>query len=184
VHLACRQCAELAFSVENFERKLAVALRVEVPAGLESRILLNCFIQARRFRRRWQFAGVAMAASMLLAVGVTSWVLLGQRAPSPSPQRWLFRHIEEEPAALSASLEVKEDYVRSLFEQFGGELMGSLGLVTYSGKCAARKGDGIHLVLRGERGPVTVIVMPGEHVEQREAIHSDHLGMPAIGWPF
>jgi hypothetical protein len=41
--------------------------------------------------------------------------------------------------------------------------------VRYAGVCDIRRRPGAHLVLAGERGPVTVLLMPDERVSQRTA---------------
>jgi len=42
--------------------------------------------------------------------------------------------------------------------------------VTAAVPCWIRKGRGMHLVMWGENGPVTVLLMPGEHVAKPQAV--------------
>jgi hypothetical protein len=47
-------------------------------------------------------------------------------------------------------------------QTIGVTLRGDLGEVHYAGLCKMRRGLGAHLVLAGDHGPVTLLVMPEE----------------------
>lgn len=60
--------------------------------------------------------------------------------------------------------------LKDLFETVDTELQGNLGLIHYAGTCHIRKHDGVHLVMQGEIGPVTVLFMPGEEITRSSDI--------------
>ncbi|MFW2439606.1 MAG: DUF3379 family protein [Arenicellales bacterium] len=42
----------------------------------------------------------------------------------------------------------------------------NIGKLNYANNCQIRKNTGAHLIVNGENGPVTVLVMPGEHIDE------------------
>ena len=74
-------------------------------------------------------------------------------------------HIEEEAASLLTSDYIGSDRLHSLLAPFGLKQLASLGEVRYAGVCIIGKRKGIHLVVRGETQPVTLILLPGERIK-------------------
>ncbi len=166
----CPTCGSLALGVEQFDRTLHEAVNVEVPEALQSRILLRRSIGENHIyqqRRRWV---LAVAASVFLTVGVLFAVL--QLPETPALGQVALAHIDGEPDALIAREEVGNAVLKDLFDGFGIELKGGLGKVTHATRCQIREAQGAHLVLTGSKGPVTLLVMPGEYVGER-AVFSD-----------
>lgn len=150
-----RQCQRQA---RQFDEQLRFALQqVEVPDGLNGRLLLGTGLKARqRIRRRW-VAGFAMAASLLLSVGLL-------RTPGTAPadfQQLALNHVYDEMHHLEhASSPVSASLVGSLFEQLGGRLKGSLGEIRFAFMCPTPQGQGLHLIADNAAGRVTVLYVP------------------------
>lgn len=168
----CPDCAQLASRLENFEQRLRSALEVDPPENLVGRLLMRQSIapSRRQGRRRW-WPALSWAAALLLAVGVTFTML--HRPDEQALDRLVVRHIEQEPHSLLARRALPpDDYLPVLFAS-RIQLSGELGEVVYAKICPMRDGTGAHLVLVGERGPVTVLVMPGEQIEGRVQVRHD-----------
>jgi hypothetical protein len=135
----------------RFEALLGRALAVE-PASPEAR-------PAARPWRGW-LAGAGIAAAVV--VGFAAW--LGVRdvgAPLPAA---VVNHIVHEPASLEPGRpEVPAAEFDELLRRAGGRLDAPVGDVTYAALCPFRGRTVAHFVVRGENGPVTVLLLP--HVE-------------------
>ena len=163
----CGECNRQHRHALQFEDQLFRAMHVEPPADMESRILRAVQRERPRRRRVPDSLWLAAAASVLLLVG--AWALLSSHwspVASDSSQRisQVLGHIEHEPEALASRDTVAPAALQSLFTQFGATLTGDLGRISHATRCPMRLQDGIHLVLEGRRGPVTVLLMPGDYL--------------------
>lgn len=163
----CAECNREHRHALRFEEELFRAMRVEPPEDLESR-LLRAVRPGRPHRRRIRDSlWLASAATVLLLAGAGVW-LSPQWNPFPSEDSRLvsriLEHIDDEPEALVASDVIPPATLQSLFTEFGATLTGNLGRVTHATRCPMRLQDGIHLVLKGRHGPVTVLIMPGDRL--------------------
>ena len=170
----CKACASFASQSLRFERLLKQAFKTEVPENLASRILLRHSFQARRTQLSWRRHAYALAASIVLSVGlVGGFVLHMQRGPSLGEA--VVSHVNEELFALTASGPVGEEELQALIKPVGLELTGYIGNVTFATLCVVRGKITGHLVMEGEKAPVTVLLMPNERVKERSVIREDHL---------
>ena len=70
-----------------------------------------------------------------------------------------------------------------LKQEFGMEIDDAIGILKFQKRCFFRKGPGVHLVLRGARGSVDVLIMDGEYVCQRIVTGNDSLDCRLIPCP-
>ncbi len=173
---SCGECAREAERMTRFEEALRRAVNVRPPEGLEARILLAQSFDDRRrplgVRSRW----LTMAAALLMAVGVAGW--LGYRwdvyfGEPPGLGRVVLNHVNDELHYLHADQDVQRARLGQLFAHFGARLRGDIGYVSYATRCHIRRHAGVHLVLPGQEGPVTVLFMPDEHRSGPEHIRSE-----------
>ena len=59
-----------------------------------------------------------------------------------------------------------------LLSQFGAELDRAVGRVSYASVCRIGRQTGVHVVVPGQQGPVTILIMPGEYVMRRSQVRS------------
>lgn len=182
----CAACAGFAAEQARFEDHLGEALRVEVPAGLHARLVLNQSLhQSRRIRT------LAIAATVLLTVALAGgWWL---RPLNPPLDRTVIAHIEEERDLLALRDRVPDARVAQLSQAVGMPLQGSVGEVRHAGICIIGKHHGGHLVLAGTKGPVTVLLLPGESIARRKSfegggfegilVPTGYGGMAIVGQP-
>lgn len=108
--------------------------------------------------KRWVQA--ATAAAIVLATAL--WV--GVREPSPLPAD-VMAHVHHEPGALvRTDRPVPAPEMEEVLRQAGAEMTQPVGLVTYVKLCPFRGRMVAHFVVQGERGPVTVLLLPHENV--------------------
>jgi len=166
----CAACRSYAERGSAFEDSLRDAMSVEVPADLLPDIMLQQAISAEQSPRRhcietpawWARPPLALAAS-LLVVALAGWLGLqwfGSTELSFPDE--VIAHIEHEIEHLHEAGEVGDAKVAALIGSFGGHVEEGLGKVSYAGSCTIRNRKGLHMVLDGDRGPVTVFYIPGE----------------------
>ena len=167
----CQSCATFRHDQLDFEQHLRSAVNIDIPEGLQSRILLrqSTIVAQRDVYRRRLFA---LAASFILAITV----IIGLQ-PQDSTQpvnEIVLKHIYDEPEHLYGNLHVKQAELNKVLAAIGINASNTLGLVNYAGGCAIRDKDkGAHIVLQGEKGPVTVLFMPNEAVAMRTRVQDE-----------
>ena len=160
---SCEACAQFARRARGFEHKLAAALRLPIPENLTSRVLMKQSFEPSSAPRRWLVR--TLAASLVLAVGVVTGISLGQRPP-PLGQE-LARIIAEEAYALEPTAPISLSRIQLALNPLGISMEHEVGTVTFASPCVVRGKLAGHLVIRGEKAPITVMVMPREPLDAR-----------------
>jgi hypothetical protein len=159
----CPACSAFAQRHREFEAPLESALQIEVPQGLASRILLAQSLAQRSRWRAWQRPVYALAASVLLVLGITARLWLA----GPSLEQAVLAHVHDELQHLAEQRTVPVADINRVMADFDRRVHAGLGTVHYAGRCAIRRHPGAHLVVAGDKGPVTILFMPGEKVAGR-----------------
>lgn len=159
----CASCAEFARRTRSQEALLRALLNeVSPPPELSDRIqLATSFEKPSVLRaRRW----IPVAASVLLVVATISmgmFISQLERRAMPIADSVL-DHMHDEIHHLHEVRTVKAAQLSHLFDRFGAVVKGDLGPINFAAECLMRQKNGIHLVLPGKLGPVTVFFMPNE----------------------
>jgi hypothetical protein len=154
----CGACARAAADALAFEHRLRAALADEVEeAGITRRP--GAVVSARGWRP------LLLAVFPLLLISV--WIGLRGSAPAIDWERLVIDHIQTEPSHLRTAAPVPWRRVQVLLRGLGIEAPSWLGPVTYAGRCLIGPRPGIHLVVPGKRGAVTLLLLPGA-VARRE----------------
>jgi len=170
---ACPACADAVERSAHFERRLREAINTDVPENLASRILLKQSFEPRAARPWWRKRRVyALAASLLLVLG-----LVGLQLSSHVQERRLSEEfvalVNGAPDALTPSKPVSSREISATLEPAGLDLQGSIGNVTFAGRCLVRGKISGHIVVQGETAPVTVFLIREQLVASRAVINSD-----------
>ncbi len=157
---ACQAVYAESLAMERQLGRLGQLGWERTPAGLRERLLAegqsSARIQARTHRR-----GIGLVAS-LMVIGVLYLYLPKQAEPLASD---ILDHVYGE---LNHLREVQPNASARLAAILNsqGQPFQALGLpVSYAGRCSVRNKPGLHFVLSGQQGPITVLVMPGQYVE-------------------
>ena len=156
----------------HFDERLRFALqKVDVPEGLNGRIMLCTGLRSqRRNRQRW-IAGFAVAASVLLSLGI--WLKPELKTGGDFQQLALnhvyheMDHLEHPPGGVSSSL------VSNLFQQVGGQFKGRIGEVQFAFMCPTPQGDALHLVADNAAGRVTLLYVPDANEDTQALAFAD-----------
>lgn len=137
---------------------------LEEPAGLQSRIVLAATARAGA-RRRWY----AIAAGAVAGLAVSFGLLFGDGEQTLHDS--VVDHIYHEASLLVPTTEVvAQPKLVAVLERAGVRLVGDPGAVSYAGLCYFRGRLVPHMVVHGDSGPVTVLVLPHERVDAPVAI--------------
>ena len=163
-HVAeCATCTGFLAEQRAFEQKLMRAATVEAPAHLRERIVLRQTVHRARGLRVLRHA-----AALAVVVGGTLGVLTWRESTAEA----VVDHIVAEPDHLRAQSRVDARTAYAVLLRVGLTLRGDLGEVRYAENCPIGRALGAHLVLAGQRGPVTVLVLPDRPVPARQMLHA------------
>lgn len=171
--------------MKQFDRSLKRAMQVEVPAGLAERILLRQAMQQDsdtqndmppsrplgtapvKIRASTSWRQIALAASVAFLLGMsTRWISLPETTPAAlSLAQVAMAHVYgEAPFIQGIDERVNLQSINAKLEMYGATLKEMDGLkVTYVNHCSFYQGPALHMVIRGEMGPVTLFIVP-KHV--------------------
>jgi hypothetical protein len=115
-------------------------------------------------------AFLAIAATVVLAAFI-GFRMLGSGIEPQSLADELLAHIDHEPGALRiTSMAVTDARLESVVPAHIAHLGHDAGLITYAQSCKIRGRDVPHLVIQGEHGPVTILLMPDEMISDPQVI--------------
>jgi hypothetical protein len=167
----CPECSQYVAQVDQFESKLANTLKVDVPEGLAYRILLTQNITSQRANKmaRRRFYGIAASVMFTLTL-VAGLIYFNQ--PYSLDQVALL-HVKNEQYHLNDRDNVQLAALNRILSPLNLKLSNSIGTINYAGACKIRNNRGGHIVLQGKNAPITLLLMPGEYVAQKETVKGD-----------
>lgn len=176
--------ARLAAESAAFEDTLRKALEVPVPDKLAEEILLRQRMESGSSRRKMPVF-LAAAAALVLAIGVSLFVVLDSEVPGQHDLAdYLAWHWElDGPAAMNTSHHQPSDaeQIHRIFADLGVHvehaLMDSIRLAKF---CPTPDGAGAHVVLETDQGPVTMFYMPRSQAPDAPRLVELPDGM--VGW--
>ncbi|WP_456380817.1 DUF3379 family protein [Thiolapillus sp.] len=162
---SCAHCAREWQQAREFEQMLQAAISVQPENELRAKQPLGR--PAQRRRQIW-----LKAVSVLLLVGVTvaGFNLAQQMFAGDNLPQLVVRHIQKEPEMLNSRQAMNRMELLEALSPLGFELVELPAEVTAAIPCWIRKRRGMHLVMQGGDGPVTVLLMPGEYAQQKQAV--------------
>lgn len=176
--LQCASCREFRTAMQSLDADIAAALKVRVPKlqlpELESIDTGNVTgIEPRKSPSKYGW--LALAASVTLAAFL-SIRLIGGSISHDSLAEEVLAHLDHEPAALQVTDNaVTNARLASVVPTSIARMDHSAGLITYAQTCIINGRQVPHLVVQGERGPVTILLMPEESVDQAETLDGDNI---------
>lgn len=182
----CPDCTELLRKVMLLEQRLNAALAVTVPAVVTDTPLADFAtpsadvvadnVVALAKRKKWQ-APVWFAAAACVAL-VALFVLRQPELPAAADGAALAAavvdHVEHEWGEMRViDTAVGQDKIRAVLSPVGSTLDAGAPLVSYVKSCVINGQLVPHLVMQGQNGPVTVLLMPSERVDGPISIMRD-----------
>jgi len=174
-HLSeCDSCQAYRHEMLALDEKIRRALSLNVPElnmpelpEIETSNVVSLSSRRRFSPPTW----FAMAATVVVAaligirfVGVDNQTLASE----------VLAHLDGEPHSLIITdVEVSDEQLRSVVSANIGSMDRSAGLITYARSCEINGRDVPHLVIQGERGPVTILLMPEEKISAALPLEGD-----------
>lgn len=168
----CESCSAYRAEIQALDLTIARALAIDVPElkipdlppiGEEDGNVVN--LPFRRVSKITTPAWIGIAASFALAA-VIGMQFVGN---GPSHDQLLaaqvLAHLDHEPWAVKVTnVAVSEERLAQVVNPGVGTMDRDIGLVTYAQTCIINGRIIPHLVIQGEKGPITLLLMPDEMV--------------------
>ena len=172
----CSECRTYRDEMRALDVSIGRALALEVPdlilpdlPDLENVVSLS---DRRRLSMPTWFA---MAATILLAVFFSVRFAGDDSVDHESLAAEVLAHVTHEPSALRVTdVAVSDDHLHEIVPANIAELDESAGLITYAASCPINGRNVPHLVIQGQQGPITIILMPDEKISSAIALNDEN----------
>lgn len=167
----CEACAARALEAEKFEKLLVTALNPTPPADLTQRILESTVSKPEQsVMQRWR--PLLVAASVFLVIGLLAVGIVPRLTSPPALQQsMVISYLDGERPALRAEEDDAVDRAEldRMLQVVGARLktQADLGQVTACNLVQIDQREAAHIVLKGNHGPVDVVLLPGQPIADR-----------------
>lgn len=172
-HLSeCASCQAYRKEMLELDKAISKALSIDVPElNVPELPDVDASNVVSLSSRRWTSPTLlAMAATVVLAAFI-GLRMFGSVGDYDTLGEELLAHLDHEPYALRVtSVPVSDDRLKSVIPPDVAQLDHRVGLITYAQSCQIHGHDVPHLVIQGERGPVTILLMPHEKVDGPQSV--------------
>lgn len=148
---------------KQFDAALQTLLKVDVPEGLADKILLeqSFVVENERITNgRWH---IAIAASIAFVIGISLPLLNSFNHSALDIGEVAMQHVKEEYYFTAQSNEHADlKMVNAKLARYGAKAHGDLGDITYVNYCNFEGTPALHMVMKGEKGQITVFVVPAD----------------------
>ena len=170
---ACRACRDEARALDA---RIAAALAIDLPdlkmPDLDTTTGADV-VQLKRRPRFSQPTWFGLAAGLALAAFFGLQLMQSDVDTAPLAAQVL-EHLDHEPGSrVVTSVAVPERTLDAVVGKEVAELTPGIGLITYARSCVINGRAIPHLVIQGERGPVTLLLMPDEPIEHSIALEGE-----------
>lgn len=179
-HVAtCPSCASYLSAMQALDARIANALEVNVPdlkvpelPPIEDDNVVNLPFERKGKLRTPTWIGIAASFALAAIIGVQ---IIGK---DPSADLALaneiLAHLDHEPNALKVTnVAVAEEQLSRVVNQSVGTMDRDVGLITYAQSCVINGRTIPHLVIQGEKGPITLLLMPEEMIDGAVSLDGD-----------
>lgn len=173
-HLAaCDECSAFLREMKALDLKIARALQLDVPElsmpelpDLDTADLSTLPVRKASMKPLWYAVAATVVLAMSISLGTSS--LFHSYA---SLAEEVLAHLDHEPGALRVTdAAVSDDLLARAVPASLGVFDRGDALITYAQPCVINGKDVPHLVIQGQHGPVTILLMPHEKVSEATPI--------------
>lgn len=153
--------AKFANEIEQLDSKIADAMNVPVPDGLCDKLILRQAMASHQQQKRKSRIHLAMAASVVFAIGVTLNLLQFSSAYNDIGD-YALAHVYHEQGAFSnqSNDRVSLATLNDKMTAFNGSFSGQMGKLLAADYCRFDGIKSLHLVFQGQESPVNVFIVP------------------------
>ena len=165
----CASCAAFRDEMQAFDGRIAKALAIDIPKlhmpelpPVEDDNIVGLPVKSRGRAPTW----IAIAAAFALAAIIGVQMIGGPAVQYESLEAEILAHLEHEPGALRITDEaVTDSRFSSVVNASIGTMDRNVGLISYAQSCVINGKTVPHLVIQGEHGPITLLLMPDEMID-------------------
>ena len=183
----CAACQQYRSDMQALDQRISRALAIDVPelqvpelpelstSKSELSTSKSDNVIALPNRRRQSQAWFAMAATVVVAalLGVR---LVGTGIEYDSLADEILAHLDGEPNALRVTdVAITAKRLNAVVPADIANMDHSAGLITYAQTCPIGGYDVPHLVIQGERGPVTILLMPEVSISEPQRLSGENV---------
>ncbi len=169
----CVACQEYSAEMLALNDNIAAAMALSVPELVMPElpdIETDNVVTLSQRRTISKPAWLAVAATVLIAA-VVGIRMTGTGVEYGTLEEQLLAHIDNEPASLlPTSTPVSDSQLARAVPEDIATMNHEVGLITYAVSCIINGNDVPHLVVQGEHGPITILLMPHEKVAEASSI--------------
>ena len=168
---SCEYCSDYLQEIKQFDSKLSAALKVEVPEGLESRILLSQRMgqsPASQPKQRTNYTWMSLAAGIVLAVGIS--IGMYRLGETHGLEHQVIAHVYDELHILEKDENIQLSSLNALLKQHGIQANSEIGHVRHATNCPFGDKVAPHFILDEQGKAITVMYIPWENTAKRVSI--------------
>ncbi|KMT65821.1 DUF3379 family protein [Catenovulum maritimum] len=154
---------KFAEDMQQFDKQIEDALKIDVPEDLASKILFKQALETQTSSNKSKTkAYIAIAASVAFAIGISLNIYQTNGVnPQPAFVDLMLDHVHHETNIYeNLDLNVSLTEVNAKLASFGGELNRKVGHIYSANFCQMGTIKALHLITDGEHGKVSVFIMP------------------------
>jgi anti-sigma factor RsiW len=175
---ACAGCRAYRDEMRSLDRRIRRAMEISVP-GLRMpelpEIDTTNVVSPPAWRRSKAPAWLAVAATVVLAAFVGLW-MVGTDVSYPSLADEIVAHLDHEPYALRVTDErVSDRRLAKVVPANVASMNHDAGPITYAQTCVINGKKIPHLVVQGEHGPVTILLLPDEAIDDAVRLEGESI---------
>lgn len=183
-----REAEAFQAEMQALDATIAAALSVPVPElkmpelpEIAAANVVDITVSNKRSRPAASRPRATAPTWLAVAASVAIAAVLGVRFLGPSPvyeslAAEVVAHMDHEPDAMRVtSIPVAERQLASVVNTGGVDLDRNVGLISYAKSCVINGKEVPHLVLQGENGPITLLLMPEERVENATPLSGESI---------
>lgn len=175
---ACADCQAYSSEILALNEDIAAAMEITVPdlqlptlAEIDAENVVTLPQRRGLSKPTW----LALAATVLLAA-VVGIRMTGVGDSYGALEEQVLAHLDHEPAAVAAhNTRVSDGRLARAVPRNIATMNHDLGLITYAQSCIINGRTVPHLVIQGERGPITILLMPEETVSEAKTLEGKNI---------
>lgn len=186
----CAACGAFLSELRSLDRDVARALAIEVPElrvpelpPVDSRAtqaVVRLDTRRRNARplapRRKRAALLVGLAAGIALIGLVTLFEPGTDVSQPAIAGEVIAHMDhEQDSRRVTSVAVSDEALEAVLEPRVARLGTGIGLVSYASSCVIGGKTVPHLVVQGDRGPLTLILLPDETIDQPVPLSGVHV---------
>lgn len=174
----CQSCQEYRRDMQALDARISRALALDVPKFVMPTlddVDTNKVVTLASRRRMLTPVWFAAAASVLVAafIGIRSGNMGGSNYDSLADE--VLAHVTHAPSALQVTdVKVSDAHLNEVVPESIAAMDHNSGLITFAETCPISGNDVPHLVIQGEHGPITIMLLPNEKISAAISLNDEN----------